>query len=101
MQYKIKILKAFEKSAFEADSHLYAVSSKAADNFYNNYNSRIELIRDNPFIFQMFEGIAYFRSAPLIYGYRLFYHIDEKNKTVILHRILHGAMDLERQLSID
>ena len=101
MAYRLKRLKSFDKSAFEADSNLYALSPKASDRYYEDYNRKTELIAENPFIFQVFEDDPYFRSAPLVYGYRLFYHIDEQNETVILHRIIHGAMDLPTQLQTD
>ena len=101
MAYRIRKLKSFEKSAFEADSSLYALSPKASDKYFEDYNRKTELIKENPFIYQVFEDDPYFRSAPLVYGYRLFYHVDEQNNTVVLHRIIHGAMDLATQLQID
>ena len=101
MAYSIKKLKSFDKSAFKADSDLYALSPKAADRYYEDYNTKTELIKDNPYIYKVFDDDPYFRSAPLVYGYRLFYHVDEHGKTVILHRIIHGAMDLAAQLQMD
>ena len=98
MQYKIKKLESFAKSAFEADSNLFALSPQAADRYFEDYNSKIGLIKENPFMFQVFEDDPYFRSAPLVYGYRLFYHVDEKSNAVVLHRVLHGAMDLPAHL---
>jgi plasmid stabilization system protein ParE len=101
MPYRIKTLSSFRKSAFEADSNLYALNPKAADKYYENYNLKIEFIKKNPYMYQTFEDDPYFRSVPLVYGYRLFYHVDDQKNTVILHRIIHGAMDLVRQLRID
>ena len=98
MPYKIKKLPSFDKSAFEADSHLYALSPKASDRYFEDYNKKIELIKENPYIFQAFEDDPYFRSGALVYGYRLFYHIDEQNNAVILHRVIHGAMDLVHRI---
>jgi len=99
MQYRTKQLKSFGKSAFEADSHLYALSPKAADRYFEDYNNKIVMIKENPYIFQVFEDDPYFRSAPLVYGYRLFYHVDEQNRIVVLHRVINGAMDLVAQLN--
>ena len=48
MPYKVKILPSFSRSAFEADSNLYALSPKAADKYFEDYNHKIELIQDNP-----------------------------------------------------
>ena len=98
VRYRIKRLKSFDRSAFEADAHLYELSPKAADRYFEDYNSKVELIEENPYIFQVFEEDPYFRSAPLVYGYRLFYHVDDQSKCVILHRVVHGAMDLAKQL---
>ena len=101
MAYRIKKLRSFDNSAFQADSDLYTLSSKASDRYYEDYKRKIEIIKENPFIYQVFEDDSYFRSAPLLYGYRLFYHVDEQNHIVILHRIIHGAMDLAAQLQMD
>jgi len=98
MHYKIKRLKSFDSSAFEADSYLYALSPNVADKYFDDYSYKIGLIEDNPYMYQEFDDDPYFRSVPLVYGYRLFYHIDEHRKFVILHRIIHGAMDIEQQL---
>lgn len=101
MSLRVKVLPTFQRSAFEADANLYALSPKASDKYYEDYNHKIELIKDNPEIFQVFEDDPYFRSAPLAYGYRLFYHVDNQNKFVILHRVIHGAMDIAKQLQMD
>lgn len=94
MQYRIKRLASFDSSAFEADLRLYAYSEKAADKSFEDYTNKIGLIEANPYLYQVFEDDPYFRSAPLVHGYRLFYHVDEQGKSVILHRIFHGSMDL-------
>ena len=96
---KIKKLSSFDKSVFDADSYLFALSPNAADKFYEDYKIKVDLIRENPYIYQVFIDDPYFRSAPLVYGYRLFYHYDEQNNEVVLHRIIHGAMDLIAQLN--
>ena len=98
MQYRIKILPSFRKSALEADVSLYALSPKAADKYFEDYNHKIELIQNDPEMFQAFEDDPYFRSAPLVYGYRLFFHVDDQNRNVVLHRVIHGAMDINKQL---
>jgi plasmid stabilization system protein ParE len=101
MSYKIKNLPSFQQSAFEADADLYALSPNAADKFYADYNQKIDNLRQNPIMYQAFDDEPYFRSAALVYGYRLFYHVDEPNNTVVLHRVLHGAMDLVKHLQQD
>ncbi len=100
MLYKIKKLPSFDRSAFEADASLYALSPDAADKFYVDYNNKIENIKINPGMYQVFEDEPYFRSAGLVFGYRLFYHVDENSKTVVLHRVMHGAMDLRKRLKV-
>ena len=98
MTYEIKKLNSFDSSAFEADSDLYALSPKAADRYFDDYTHKTEFLKENPYIFQVFEDEPYFRSTPLVYGYRLFFHVEEHCKTVILHRVIHGAMDLASRL---
>ncbi len=101
MPYRIKRLPSFDTCAFEADEKLYALSPPAADRYFADYNKKIENLKRNPNMYQVFEDIPYFRSAGLVYGYRLFYHVDEQNEMVILHRVLHGAMDLAEHLKAD
>ncbi len=101
MPYEIKKLPSFNRSAFEADARLYALSPPAADRYFDDYNKKIDNIKRNPDMYQVFEDDPYFRSAGLVYGYRLFYHISEQDKTVILHRVLHGAMDLIKYLEYE
>ena len=101
MPYKMKKLPSFNKSALEADANLYALSPQAADKYFENYTQKIERIKENPYMYRVFEDEPYFRSAGLAYGYRLFYHVDEQNKTVTLHRVIHGVMDLIKQLQME
>ncbi len=101
MVYKIKRLPSFDKSAFDADASLYALSPSTADKFYADYCNKIELIKKNPMMYQVFEDDPYFRSAGLAYGYRLFYHVEESSRLVVLHRVLYGAMDLTKRLQGD
>ena len=99
MPYKIKKLKSFSKNVFSADKALYALSPKAADNFFNDYSLKSKAIEKNPYMYQAFDDDPYFRSAPLLYGYRLFYHIDDLRKLIIFHRVIHGAWDLATHLA--
>ncbi len=98
MAYTIKALPKFADSAFEADAYLFFLNEKAADEFYLDYMQKVEQLRKFPRMYKEFEDDNYFRSIPLVYDYRLFYHIDEENHEVILHRIIRGMMDLASQL---
>ncbi|MCL2045227.1 MAG: type II toxin-antitoxin system RelE/ParE family toxin [Oscillospiraceae bacterium] len=98
MAFEIKRLASFEINALDIDEQLYELSANASDNFYEDYCKKIKIIEENPYLYQVFEDDSYFRSAPLVYGYRLFYHVDEQQNAVILHRIIHGSMDLAHQL---
>jgi len=100
MLYKIKKLPSFDKSVFDADGTLYALNPKAADKYYEDYVSKIDLLKKHPNMYQVFDDDPYFRATPLVYGYRLFYHVDERSKSVILHRVIHGAIDLAKQLQM-
>ena len=50
------------------------------------------------FLPSAYEDDDYFRSMPLPYNYRLFYHVREKNKTIRIHRIIHNMRDLNEML---
>ena len=101
MQFKIEFKPTFRASLFEAESYLYKLSPRASDNFYSDVTQKIEELRKLPFMYQTFDDDPYFRSIPLLYAYRLFYHVDEKQKCVFLAVILRGMMDLNEKLKAE
>lgn len=49
-------------------------------------------------MYQHFEDDDFYRSMPLPYEYRLFYHVNEDAKMIEVHRVLRGMMDLKAHL---
>jgi plasmid stabilization system protein ParE len=74
-------------------------SALPADKFTNEIQRLTETLKQHPAMYQVYEDDDYFRSMLLPYGYRLFYHVAEENKTIGIHRIIHGMRDLSKALS--
>jgi plasmid stabilization system protein ParE len=94
MAYDIEYLPFASVDILDAEARLYELSPSAADRFAEEILRLTENLRDHPFMYQIFIDDGYFRSMPLPYDYRLFYHVDEENKMVKIHRIIYGRRDL-------
>ena len=92
--YKTKYLPTALADILEIESSLFELNATASDNFTDAITQQIETLSEHPHMYQVYEDNNYFRSMPLPYGYRLFYHVDEKDTTINIHRVLHVMRDL-------
>ena len=70
---------------------------KAAENFYNEVDEKIELLREHPYIFPLYpdeklnaEGYRY----AIIRNFLMFYLVDDEISVVTIARILYGKRDI-------
>jgi plasmid stabilization system protein ParE len=96
--YKLEYLPSALADILEIENYLFELSPDTADKFYATIQTQIITLTEHPFMYQAYEDNPYFHSMPLPYSYRLFYHVNEKNAVIKVHRILHGMMDLESLL---
>ncbi len=91
-KYKIRFLKIAEEDFAEIVLFIAAENPVAADRIATKIEKNIELLSENPFIGRKprDEEIKNLRYRYLIVqNYIVFYTIE--NKTIFIHRILHGA----------
>ncbi|HED36652.1 MAG TPA: type II toxin-antitoxin system RelE/ParE family toxin [Ignavibacteria bacterium] len=91
-KYKIRFLKIAEEDFAEIVLFIAAENPIAADRIATKIEKNIELLSENPFLGRTprDEEIKNLRYRYLIVqDYIVFYTIE--NKTIFIHRILHGA----------
>jgi len=93
--YKLEYLPSAVTDILEIDTYLYEHSNTAADKFADSFERLTETLALHPLMYPVYEDDAYFRHMPLLYKYRLFYHVDEEAKTIKIHRILYGMKDVK------
>ena len=98
MEYRLEYLPSSAADILQAETGLYEFSPAAADKFTDEIRRLTETLGKYPLMYQAYEDDGYFRSMPLPYNYRLFYHVSEKTETVKIHRIIHGMRDLSKVL---
>ena len=98
MVYKLIYLPLASRDILEIEARLYELSPATSDRITDEIGNLTETLMKFPFMYQEFEYDIFYRSMPLPYNYRLFYHIDEAAKTIEIHRILHGMMDFKTHL---
>ena len=96
--YKLLYLPLVSYDILEIEAGLNEFSSAAADRLTEEINDLTQTLTEHPLMYQVFEDDDYYRSMPLCYEYRLFYHVEERTKTIEIHRVLHGVMDLKSRL---
>ena len=98
MVYKLKYLPSAVRDILDAEAYLYELSPTAADKFTNKTEQLTKNLCEHPLMYQAYIDDNYFRSMPLPYDYRLFYHVEEETKTINVHRIIHGMRDINKIL---
>jgi plasmid stabilization system protein ParE len=98
--YKLEYLPAALSDILETEAYLYELSP-AADKFTNEIHRLTNTLAEHPLMGQVYENDDYFRGMLLPYGYRLFYHADEKTATIKVHRVLRGMRDIKNILAYE
>jgi len=93
-KYQIRFLKIAEEDFTEIVSYISADNPKAANAIANKIEKNLELFSENPLLGRIPRdeevrklGYRYLT----VQNYIIFYTIE--NKTIYIHRILHGARD--------
>jgi len=93
-KYQIRFLKIAEEDFTEIVSYIAADNPKAANAIATKIEKNLELLSENPFLGRIprDEEIKKLRYRyVIVQNYIIFYTIE--NKTIYIHRILHGARD--------
>ena len=96
--YRLKYLPSALLDILEIEDYLFELDPDVSEKFTDAIKAHTSTLAEHPYMCQVFEDNIYFRSMPLPYNYRMFYHIDEVLKVIKVHRVLHSARNLERLL---
>ena len=91
-KYQIRFLRIAEEDFTEIISYIAADNPKVAETLANDIEKNLELLSENPLLGRIprdaeIKKLGY--RYLVVRNYIIFYTIE--NKTVYIHRILHGA----------
>ena len=98
-KYKIRLLKIAEEDFTEIMEFVAADNPTAADKLAKKIESNLELLSENPLLERIprdkeIRSLGY--RFLIIQRYLMFYTIE--NKTIYIHRILHGSRNYKSVL---
>jgi addiction module RelE/StbE family toxin len=94
-RYRIRTLPIAEKELAVIDEYLSHFYESTAARFFERYDRQTSLLENMPYMGAVYKD--YRRLVVL--DYLVFYKVDEESKTVSIYRVLHGARDIERDLT--
>ena len=86
--YKTEYLPSALADILDVENSLFELNANASDKFTEAVAEQVETLACHPLLYQIYEDNNYFRSMPLPYGYRLFYHVDKNAKAIKIHRVM-------------
>jgi toxin ParE1/3/4 len=98
-KYKIRLLRTAEEDFTEIISFIAADNPAAAEAIANKIEKNIELLSGNPILGRIprdedIKNLGY--RYIIVQNYIVFYTVEEK--TIFIHRILHGARNYKSLL---
>jgi len=97
MKYRVKYLITARQDRETIKAYLDQYSATAAKRLFDTIKKKMDHVKENPFIYEAYERRPQFRRM-VVDDYLLFYKVIEKDSLIEVHHILHGMMDIERQL---
>ena len=95
MKFKAKYLATARQDRATIKSYLDQYSTNAAKRLFDKIRHRIELAKENPYMYEAYKRRPQFRRI-VVDDYLVFYKIDEESKIIEVHHILHGMIDIEQ-----
>lgn len=101
-QYKILYSEPALKDIENVTEYLVQYSSKTAEKFIDHFDKKINFLKSFPEIGPLSQIPTLhekgYRILILKYKYLLFYTVNEKDRSIMIERILYGARDLRKIL---
>jgi plasmid stabilization system protein ParE len=92
--YKAKYLNSARQDREAIKIHLNQYSTRAAGRLFAKIKRNMEYVKKNPYIYEAYERRPDFRRM-VVEDYLVFYRVNEKDKIIEVHHILHGMIDIE------
>lgn len=95
MKYRVRYLSTAREDRETIKRHLNQFSSTAFRRLFTKIKRNMVLVKENPEIYEVYNRRQQFRRM-VVGDYLVFYRVNEAEKIIEVHRMLHGAMDIER-----
>lgn len=95
--YKIIYMNGAVQNLSEIENNLDEIDLRLADKILSAIEERIQTLQEMPFRYPAYLHNPKYRWTG-VYRYMIFYKVREDVKAVEIHRILHGARDIENIL---
>jgi len=97
MKYRAKYLITAKQDREAIKKYRDQYSLTATGRLFSKIKSKVELAKENPYAYPAYERRPQFRR--IVAGdYLVFYKVNEKEKTIEVHHILHGMVDIVQYL---
>ena len=94
MKYRAKYLVTAKEDREAIKAYLDQFSTKAAARVFAKIKRNIEYAKSNPYIYEVYERRPDFRRI-VVEDYLVFYQVNEKERLIEIHHILHGMIDIQ------
>lgn len=101
MDYNIKFYRRAEEDIHAIDDYLAENAPQADVKFMDHLRELVQLLKRFPFMGKKSEFLAGSRRIVLVYGYILFYRVNEDEKAIEILRVLHGKRRIEPSIFIE
>ena len=93
MGYKIRYLPLAVQDIDVLAAYLMQFYPNTAGRMLQKMEHQINLLRDTPEMCEVYSSDPFYRRM-VCSGYLVFYHIDEAQQVVDIHRVLRGSWDM-------
>ena len=100
MDYRIRYLPVSRQNLDDILKYLSGFYPGTSLRFVTDLRQCIDILRTQPLIYSVYADFPVYRHIP-VGDYIVFYVVNESNKTVEIHRILHGKQNVQSILDKD
>jgi len=99
MKFKIEYISTFcvDISLLESDLENHPQKAKR---LLEKMDDKLNNLTINPFLYPIYEHFPHFRRI-ILEDYLIFYVVNEGSKTIEIHRLIYGRMDVPTHLTDD
>jgi len=94
MKYRAKFLITAKQDREVIKAYLNQFSTKAYIRLLAKIKRNIEYAKSNPYMYEVYERRPNFRRM-VVEDYLVFYKINESERLIEVHHILHGMIDIQ------
>lgn len=97
MNYKIRYLPMADEDIEVLADYLSRFYHSTADQVLGEMEQRLNRLQDHPLMCEVYADDSFYRRM-VVSDYLVFYHVNEQNRTVDIHRVLRGSWDIKNHL---